>query len=218
MNDSLRRFPVLQTVDPTGAVADALRWIPRYRAATEQRHAAFMSRWSAGEIDSALVELHFFLTAACRIVAFMKMAADRLGGEAKSHVDSCDFKVMKKARNHFEHIDDQLYGTGKNRPRPITEDGVTRTVHFGLRAADQHMTFGDEALDVSCTYLTVFLSFVDRFLAVVDAVVDAAAPFPFADKYQDIRHLSSIIVITRFYRAIFSFPLGESAAVGACGS
>ncbi|MCK3776686.1 hypothetical protein MZK49_08065 [Ensifer sesbaniae] len=178
MRDTFWRFAALQTVDPSGAVADAERWIPRYRPATAERHAAFMDRWSAGEHDAALVELHFFLTAACRIVAFMKMAADRMGGEVKSHVDSRDFILMKDARNHFEHIEDRLYGSGKNRPLPTTEGGATRTVHFGFRAADQHFLFGDEALDVSPTFLHEFLSFVDRFLELMDIAVEAAAQFP----------------------------------------
>ncbi|MCA1493671.1 hypothetical protein I6F11_22445 [Ensifer sp. NBAIM29] len=125
-----------------------------------------------------MVELHFFLTAACRIVAFMKLAAERMGGEVKSHIDSGDFSMMKKARDHFEHIDDRLYVTGKNRPRPITEGGAPRTVHFGLRAADQHFMFGDKALDVSPTFLAEFLSFVDRFLELVNEAVDAASAIP----------------------------------------
>lgn len=179
MDDSLRRFAGLVTVDPSGAVADAVKWIPRYRPAAEQRHAAFMAHWRAGEFDSALVELHFCLTAACRIVAFIKMAAERIGGEAKSYVEARDFSMMKKARDHFEHIDDRLYGTGKNRPRPIAEGGGARIVHFGLRAADQHLTFGDKALDASSTFLAEFLSFVDRFLELIDEVVDAASPMPF---------------------------------------
>ncbi|WP_349434293.1 hypothetical protein [Pararhizobium sp. A13] len=165
-------------VDPSGAVADAFRWVPRYRVATKQRHAAFMSHWSAGEHDAALVELHFFLTAACRIVAFMKMASDRMGGEVKSHVESRDFISMKDARNHFEHIEDRLYGSGKNRPLPITDGGAVHTVHFGLRGADQRFLFGDKALDVSPTFLAEFLSFVDRFLELMDIAVEAAAPFP----------------------------------------
>ncbi|WP_085034896.1 hypothetical protein [Ensifer aridi] len=176
--DLLRRFAALQAIDPSGAVADASRWVARYRGATEQRHAAFMSHWRAGEHDAALVELHFCLTAACRIVAFMKVAADRMGGEAKSHVDSRDFSLMKDARNHFEHIEDRLYGSEKNRPLAITESGVTRTVHLGLRGSDQHFTFGDKALDVSPAFVTEFLSFVDRFLELVDAAVEPAALFP----------------------------------------
>ncbi|MFA1623675.1 hypothetical protein ACDY96_12850 [Rhizobium mongolense] len=137
-----------------------------------------MSHWRAGEHDAAMVELHFFLTAACRIVAFMKMAAEHMGGEAKAHIDSRDSSMMKRARDHFEHIEDRLYGTGKNRPRPITEGGATHTVHFGLRAADQHFTFGDKALDVSPTFLAEFLSFVDRFLELVDEAIEAAKPVP----------------------------------------
>src|SRR5262245_50108980 len=114
MEHSLRRFAGRSAVDPSGAVADAVRWIPRYRPAVEQRHAAFVAHWRAGQADAALVELHFCLTAACRVVAFMKMAAERLGGEAKSYGDAQDFSMIKRARDHFEHIDDRLYGTRKN--------------------------------------------------------------------------------------------------------
>lgn len=167
MRELLRRFSGFQKVDPSGAAGVVSRWVPRYRTASERRHAAFMAHWRAKDHDAALVELHFFLTAACRIVAFMKMAADRMGGEVRSHVDSRDYSLMKDARNHFEHLEDRLYGSGKNRPLPITEGGATRTVHFGLRAADQHFTFGDKALDVSPTFLAEFLSFVDRFLELV---------------------------------------------------
>lgn len=176
MRELLRRFSGFVTVDPTGAAADVSRWVPRYRTAAERRHAAFMSHWSAKEHDAALVELHFFLTAACRIAAFMKMAADRMGGEVKSHVDSRDFSLMKDARNHFEHIEDRLYGSKKNYLLPTTEGGGTRTVHFGLRGSDQHFTFGNKALDVSTTFLTDFLSFVDRFQELVNAAAEAAAP------------------------------------------
>ncbi|OCP03940.1 MULTISPECIES: hypothetical protein [unclassified Ensifer] len=132
MEHSLRRFAGLLAVDPSGAVAEAVRWIPRYRPAVEQRHAAIMSHWMAGEHDAALVELHFCMTAASRIVAFINVTAKHIEGEVKTHVSSRDFCLLVDARNHFEHAEDRLYGSGRNRPQPITEGGVARTVHFSI--------------------------------------------------------------------------------------
>jgi len=169
----LRRLLGFSTADPTGVADQVSRWVPRYREAAAKRHGEFISAWKSGYPDQALVELHFFLISVSRIVAFMKMAADRLGGDVKAHVDSRDFAPQKQARDHFEHIEDRLYGGQRSRVLPITEGGSERTVHFGLRSTDQHFTFSDKAIDTSENFLRDFLSFVTRFEALVEEAVDA---------------------------------------------
>jgi hypothetical protein len=168
----LQRFVGFSVADPSGAAQTASEWIPRYREAAVRQHAAFIATWKRKDYTGALVELHFFLTAACKVIAFMRVAADRFGGDVKAHFDNRDFTGIKQARDHFEHIEDRLYGSKKNRLKSIKDKEGERTIHFGLRSADQHLTFSDRDVDVSEKFATEFDQFIARFLELVRVEVD----------------------------------------------
>jgi len=151
----------LLSIDPTGAVFDGVGWIARYREAAMRQHALFIDAWRQKNHERALVELHFFLISICIVLSGMSLIGDALGDEIDTYVASKSYEDYRDARNHFEHIDDRLYGTGRNAPDPVYDSANPRTIHFGLVGSPPTFRFGAESIDVSDNFLAEFIGFVE---------------------------------------------------------
>ena len=127
-----------------------LRSLARYRSAMALQQARFWSAWQDRRSEEALVELHFFVISVCTVYDAILIAGDAVGEPASKLVAAAkrDFAPYRETRNHFEHIDDRFFSSQINTSNPVTEDGSTRTVHFGLHAASQTFRFGDKAIDL----------------------------------------------------------------------
>ncbi|WP_189402118.1 hypothetical protein, partial [Mesorhizobium sp. M2E.F.Ca.ET.154.01.1.1] len=102
------------TADPTGQLHDGLGLVDKYLEAVERQHALIFDAWRQKRYKRALVELHFFLIAIDRVKDGIVLASNVLGAEMVRHVGTLDLSGYKRARDHFEHIEDRLYGSRKN--------------------------------------------------------------------------------------------------------
>ena len=143
-------------------VIEILKWIKRYNEAAKRQHTLFFEAWEANEHELALTELHFCLTSVCFVLRAMEKVGDMMGGEVAAYIGKENFEDYFDARNHFEHIEDRLHGSQRNRPQPISENGHTRTIHFGLDASNMTFQFGEKSIDVSDRLLSKFAEFIDE--------------------------------------------------------
>eukprot|EP01035_Chromulina_nebulosa_P034918 gene34918-46908_t len=144
-----------------------LRIVERYQPAVGRQHGLVLDRWKAKDHNRALAELHFMLIAMDAVYRGLKLTAGIAKGEAAAQVKSVDWAVYNDARNHFEHVDDRLYGSKKNAPEPIVDkQGNNRTIEFGLKAGPpQRFEFGTKSIDISESFLARQQEYVDRVLA-----------------------------------------------------
>ena len=148
-------------------VALCAEWIARYREAAVKQHNRFFQAWQKKEHEIALVELHFFLNCLVCILDFMRIIGNSIGDEVKAYVDSDTFPDHRDARNHFEHIEDRLYGSKRNAPKEVFDEANPRTIHFGLKGSEQTFQFGDQSIDVSKAFLKKFLEFIDELIPIL---------------------------------------------------
>jgi hypothetical protein len=171
--EEMRRLTLVDMIDQTGASAGALKWMPRYRKLAVRQHEFFMSAWREKCYADALVELHLFITCVDRALEWMIRSAKAIGSPITDLMNSLDVSDLQDARNHFEHLDDRLFGSKMNAPKPVQEAGAgAHIIHVGLRAADQHLFYGDRDVDVSENFLRAFVSLAERYEAEFDALVE----------------------------------------------
>lgn len=162
-NDQLAR---LWQLDSTGAAAHGFGLVERYLPAISRQHRLVFEAWTIKEYSRALCELHFFLTALDRVCDGLQIAAGVLGGALATHVESRDHRDYRDARNHFEHLEDRLYGSRRNAPQPAEEVGSTRTIHYGLVASTKEFRWGNRRIDISEVFLKDFVDYADRARAI----------------------------------------------------
>ncbi|AZO15451.1 hypothetical protein EJ069_12405 [Mesorhizobium sp. M2A.F.Ca.ET.043.05.1.1] len=168
MNDETEQLLAYLTADPTGQLHDGLGLVDRYLEAVERQHALMFDAWRQKRYKRALVELHFFLIAIDRVKDGIVLASNVLGTEMASHVGALDLSAYKRARDHFEHIEDRLYGSRKNALKKIEEAGNERTIHYGLSAEDKSFRWSDQKIDVSEEFLSSFLSWAAEAKAIAN--------------------------------------------------
>jgi hypothetical protein len=156
------RFAFVMNLDPTGRVHHGLELVAKYRLAVERQNRLVFDAWTQKDFPRALVELHYFLVAVDRVNDGLKLIADTLEGDVADFIRSKDFGDYRDARNHFEHLDDRPFGTKKNAPQPITENGTTRNIHYGLQAAAKRFNWGAKSIDISKEFVCDFLSYVAK--------------------------------------------------------
>jgi len=147
--------------DPSGELAHGLDLVSKYRGAIDRQHSRMMDAWMAKDHTTALVELHFLLIAMNRINDGLGIVARIKGGETSDHILSQEFGDYRDARNHFEHLNDRLYGSKKNAPQPIVENGTSHTPHFGLRLKEMQFYWGTKTIDISKEFFASYLNYVD---------------------------------------------------------
>ncbi|PBB35351.1 hypothetical protein [Mesorhizobium sp. WSM3868] len=156
------------TADPTGQLHDGLRLVDKYLEAVQRQHALIFEAWRQKRYERALVELHFFLIAIDRVKDGIVLASSALGTEMADHWGAWDLSGYKRARDHFEHIEDRLYGSRKNALKRNQEYGTERTIHYGLSAGDKSFRWSDQKIDISEGFLTRFLSWATEAKAIAD--------------------------------------------------
>jgi hypothetical protein len=147
--------------DPSGRAPHGHELMLKYRGAIARQHGRLFEAWQAGLFTDALTELHFFLISIDRVHDGLTLAAQALGDPLAAHVATRDMSDYRDARNHFEHLDDRLFGTKRKSPRPITENGATRTVHFGLKAG-RYFEWGDKRIDLSTNFLRSYTAYLEH--------------------------------------------------------
>ncbi len=90
-----------------------------------------------------------------------------------SYVSGLNYGSYNDARNHFEHLEDRVYGTRKNAPVAISENGASRTVHVGLNPSDQTFNFSDRKIDISQRLVDRFFADIDGFCQKANEIVEA---------------------------------------------
>ncbi|PBB27583.1 hypothetical protein CK228_01890 [Mesorhizobium sp. WSM4312] len=154
--------------DHTGQLHNGIVLVERYLDAAVRQHALMMEAWQAKQPRRALVELHFFLISVDRVKDGIALAAKVLGNKMANHLSALDLTFYKQARDHFEHIDDRLYLSRKNAPKPIEENGFVRTIHFGLSSKDMTFRWSDQRIDISGQFLDVFVAWAKEACAIAD--------------------------------------------------
>lgn len=156
------------TADPTGQLHDGLGLVNKYLEAAQRQHALIFDAWRQKRYERALVELHFFLIAVDRVKDGIALASKTLDAEMAGHLAALDLSGYKRARDHFEHIEDRLYGSRKNALKKIQENGSERTIHYGLSAKDKTFRWSDQTIDISDAFLERFLSWATEAVAIAD--------------------------------------------------
>lgn len=129
----------------------AWRTIESYVNAIPVQHGRVFEAWRMGDFHALKFETHFLLTAICvidRQIIQMRPVTERLGltkVETQPYVD---------ARNHFEHLEDRLFGNSKrarnHRPKRTQADGGNlKTVHYGFDPNGPSLKFGDRSVEIS---------------------------------------------------------------------
>ena len=144
----------------------------RYRAFVARQHASLLDAWTSKDYPRALVELHFALTALNRTCDGLYLADQGLCGLISGHLATVDWALHRDAQNHFEHIDDRIYGSRRNAPHPIDELGAIQTIHFGLRES-MEFVWSNHRIDVSTEMVKRFDSYVETAINMVDTHVAA---------------------------------------------
>ena len=155
-------FVAASKADPTGKLDHGIDLIEKYREALSREHGLIFAAWRAKDFIQALAQLHFFLISLDRMNDGLTIVAERLGGDVAKFVATINFEDYKDARNHFEHLDDRLFGTKRNAPESITEGDVTRRVHYGLSGKDQQFAWGKKSVDISEKFLAMYLGYVAK--------------------------------------------------------
>jgi hypothetical protein len=151
------------TADPTGSLSHGIELVRKYRSALIRQHGLIFAAWRRKEFERTVIETHFFLVALDRMNDGLALISKALGGAVKTAVDAKNFGEYRDARNHFEHLDDRLFGTKRNTPATLTENGATRTIHFGLYK-DQTFGWGAKRIDISGAFLSDFLGYADAIV------------------------------------------------------
>jgi hypothetical protein len=140
-----------------------LRIVDRYQPTVARQHSLMMEQWRSKDHNRALAELHFMLIAMDAVWRGLRLLAKHTGGNLDARLKSIDWSGYNDAPNHFELLDDRLYGNKKNAPKPVTES--TRTIEFGLKGGPpQRFEFGDRSIDVSADFLAKQQKFVDNVI------------------------------------------------------
>ena len=156
----------LLDLDPAGQAFQGMGIVQRYcKVVGRQQQLIFSTR----DYDIALANLHFFLIAIDRVADGLAEVGKALGGDIELLVASRNFDDYRDARNHFEHLEDRLFGTKRNAPQPITENGATRTVHFGLYPSAKQFRWGAKIVDISDTVVIDLLAHVRSVVALIEA-------------------------------------------------
>lgn len=149
--------------DRTGKLFASLELVEKYKPFIPVQHSRLMAAWREKRHSGALVELHFMLIATMRVRDGFRLAAPIVPGLG-DHLGTIDLAPYKRARDHFEHIDDRLYGSRRGALKAI--DGRTR--HYGLLAASVEFGWSDEKIDISDGFLTTIITYFDEADAIID--------------------------------------------------
>ncbi|PIR00082.1 MAG: hypothetical protein COV66_08260 [Nitrospinae bacterium CG11_big_fil_rev_8_21_14_0_20_45_15] len=160
--------------------------ILRYRNSAELQHSRFIQAWRQSNYPQVLIELHFLLVSINLVCNNMKVLSRLIGGDAITHEGSIDYSLYRDARNHFEHLDDRLFGSKRNAPEPVFDGANPRTIHYGLnvRGGKRIFSFGAKEIDVSEKFIKDFLEYVDSFNQYVPSSVDDILTF-FSNKIEE---------------------------------
>ncbi|RUW22095.1 hypothetical protein [Mesorhizobium sp. M1E.F.Ca.ET.041.01.1.1] len=161
-------FSAAFKADPTGKLAHGIELIEKYREALYRQHGLIFDAWRAKDFTQALAQLHFFLISLDRMNDGLAMVAEKVGGAVAAFIATRNFEDYTDARNHFEHLDDRLFGTKRNAPEPITENGATRLLHYGL-SGNQQFAWGKKRIDISDKFLAEYQRYVAQCLDLTKA-------------------------------------------------
>lgn len=166
MNKETENLFAYLTADPTGQLYEGLGLVEKYLEAVERQHALILDAWRQKRHERALVELHFFLIAIDRVKDGFVLACHVLGADMASYMEGLDLSGYKRARDHFEHIEDKLYGSRRNALKKIEEAGNERTIHYGLSGGDKSFRWSNEKIDISEGFLNKFLAWATEGKAI----------------------------------------------------
>ena len=153
--------------DPTGRAAHALELVRKYRGSVRSQHKLIFERWGARDFHSDLLHTHYLLIGIDRTQDGLELASAALGGTLSDFLPNVDLSDYRDARNHFEHLEDRLFGTKRNAPQSITEGGATRTVHFGLKANPPRFEWGSRQIDISEQFVSMYENYVEAAEALI---------------------------------------------------
>lgn len=151
------------------AVHHCMGLIDSYRAASIQQHPRIFYAWGNKDYKQALCELHFYLIAINRVLYAWRMSATSIENEElKTFVANANslLENYKDARDHFEHSEDRMHGSGRNAPEPIIgENGNPRTIGFGLEGPEEEAVFkfGKKSISINSEFLSVFIGLCNEF-------------------------------------------------------
>ncbi|PBB21647.1 hypothetical protein [Mesorhizobium sp. WSM4313] len=164
-------FFAASKADPSGKLDHGIELIEKYREALSRQHDLIFAAWRAKDFPQALAQLHFFFISLDRMNDGLAIVAEMLGGDVAAFAATRNFEDYKDARNHFEHLDDRLFGAGRYAPEPVTEGSSTRLVHYGLSGKDKQFAWGKKRVDISDEFLAEYLAYVAQSIELTKAAL-----------------------------------------------
>lgn len=151
------------SIDPSGRVQHGMAYAYQYLPAVRRQRTLVTESLANKHLERALVELHFMLIAVDRIKDGLQLAAQGLGEGLTLHFQSLDLAAHKRARDHFEHIEDRLFGTKKNTPKHVVDGDATKLIHYGFTdGSSSEFSWGGEFFRWSDQQIDVSSNFVSR--------------------------------------------------------